>query len=131
MERGMERGAARAEAVAIDADRGAAARARLGEIAIGVALAWFALETAFLGLRKSFSIDEFQYAHAAWLVAHGSVPYRDFFEVHFPLVYQALAPVFAVLGDDPRAVLGLRIAMLGFLALACFGAAGINRREGR
>src|SRR5581483_468128 len=116
MERGMERGAARAEAVAIDADRGAAARARLGEIAIGVALAWFALETAFLGLRKSFSIDEFQYAHAAWLVAHGSVPYRDFFEVHFPLVYQALAPVFAI---------------LGFLALACFGAAGINRREGR
>src|SRR5439155_25509922 len=33
---------------------------------------------------KHFTIDEFQYAHSAWLVAHGHVPYRDFFNDRFP-----------------------------------------------
>ena len=96
-----------------------------------VALGGLALQALRLALHKAFSIDEFQYAHAAWLVAQGQVPYRDFFEVHFPLVYQLLAPLFAVLGDDPRNVLALRVAMLVPLAGACAAVAVLNRREGR
>ena len=104
---------------------------RVAAVAIAVALAWFTLQAVRLALEKYFTIDEFQYAHAAWLVAQGSVPYRDFFEVHLPLVYQALAPVFLLLGDDPTAVVGLRVGMLGFLALACAAAASLNRSAGQ
>lgn len=104
---------------------------RIVEVAVAAALAWFSLQAVLLALRKYFSIDEFQYAHAAWLVARGHVPYRDFFEVHFPLVYQALAPVFVVAGDDPRAVLGLRAGMLVFLAVACVAAGVLVRDRGR
>lgn len=121
-----------------DTDRGTARRGaaagrgdRILVLALGAALAWFAFQAAWLALGKYFSIDEFQYAHAAWLVGRGAVPYRDFFEVHFPLVYQALAPVFALLGDDPRLIVLLRAGMLGFLALACLGAAATNRDRGR
>ncbi|RYZ34176.1 MAG: hypothetical protein EOO72_13355, partial [Myxococcaceae bacterium] len=98
---------------------------------LGVVLGLLALQAARLALHKAFSIDEFQYAHAAWLMAHGQVPYRDFFEVHFPLVYQVLAPLFRLLGDDPRNVLALRAAMLVPLAGACVSVFLLNRREGR
>ncbi|WP_415835366.1 hypothetical protein [Corallococcus soli] len=98
---------------------------------LGVLLVALLLQAARLALHKAFSIDEFQYAHAAWLMAHGQVPYRDFFEVHFPLVYQLLAPLFVLLGDDPRNVLVLRAAMLVPLAGACASVFLLNRREGR
>src|SRR6185295_17326952 len=102
-------------------------------VAIGLALAGFAVLAVKLALDKYFTIDEFQYAHAAWLVAHGSVPYRDFFEVHHPLVYQVLSPVFLLRGDDPTAIVGLRAGMLAFLALACVSAARLSaeRDSGR
>jgi hypothetical protein len=93
-------------------------------------LGGFGLQAVRLALHKAFSIDEFQYAHAAWLVARGQVPYRDFFEVHFPLVYQVLAPLFLVLEDSPLHVLALRGAMLVPLAGACVAVAALNRREG-
>ncbi|RKH67780.1 hypothetical protein [Corallococcus aberystwythensis] len=98
---------------------------------LGVVLGVLALQASRLALHKAFSIDEFQYAHAAWLMAHGQVPYRDFFEVHFPLVYQVLAPLFRLLGDDPRNVLALRAVMLVPLAGACVSVFLLNRREGR
>jgi hypothetical protein len=104
---------------------------RLGPALGVVALGGFGVQALRLALHKAFSIDEFQYAHAAWLVSRGQVPYRDFFEVHFPLVYQVLAPLFLLLGDDPLEVLALRAAMLVPLAGACVAVAVLNRREGR
>lgn len=103
---------------------------RLARVALVAGLAWFALQAALLARVKYFSLDEFQYAHAAWLVAQGQVPYRDFFEVHLPLVYQVLAPAFLLAGDDPGAIVLLRIGMLPFVALACAAAALLNRRRG-
>ncbi|SEM28446.1 hypothetical protein SAMN05444354_11488 [Stigmatella aurantiaca] len=99
---------------------------------LGLAGAWLGLsvQAARLALHKSFSIDEFQYAHAAWLVARGQVPYRDFFEVHLPLVYQVLAPVFWFSGDSPLSILALRAAMLVPLVGTCVAAASLNRRQG-
>jgi len=99
-------------------------------LALVAGLAWFAFQAVLLAHVKYFSLDEFQYAHAAWLVAHGQVPYRDFFEVHFPLVYQLLAPAFLLAGDDPRAIVWLRVGMLPFVAVACVAAALLNRRRG-
>ncbi|AGC48351.1 hypothetical protein MYSTI_07079 [Myxococcus stipitatus DSM 14675] len=104
--------------------------ARWGFVGLGLVLLALAIQAARLALHKGFSIDEFQYAHAAWLVAKGQVPYRDFFEVHLPLLYQALAPLFWLLGDDPRAVLALRAAMLVPLAGTCVSVAILNRRQG-
>ncbi|MCE9673270.1 hypothetical protein LY474_36230 [Myxococcus stipitatus] len=98
---------------------------------LGAALLGFAFQAARLAWNKAFSIDEFQYAHAAWLVSRGQVPYRDFFEVHFPFAYQALAPLFWLFGDAPDTVLVLRVAMLVPLAGACVAVARLNRREGR
>ncbi|MBZ4416277.1 hypothetical protein [Myxococcus sp. RHSTA-1-4] len=106
-------------------------RGRIARWGLVLALGALSIQALRLALHKAFSIDEFQYAHAAWLVAQGQVPYRDFFEVHFPLVYQVLAPLFGVLGDDPLNVLALRAAMLVPLAGACAAVALINRREGR
>lgn len=103
---------------------------RILQIALAVGLVWFAVQAVQLARLKYFTVDEFQYAHAAWLVADGQVPYRDFFEVHFPLVYQVLSPVFLVAGDDPTAIAGLRLGMLPFLALACGAVALLNGRQG-
>jgi hypothetical protein len=45
--------------------------------------------------------DESQHLHAAWLVASGRVPYRDFWENHTPLFYYLLAPLTRWLADQP------------------------------
>jgi hypothetical protein len=37
-----------------------------------------------VGLTSYFGTDEFNYAHAAWAIAQGQQPYRDFFLHHFP-----------------------------------------------
>jgi len=43
-------------------------------------------------LRYGYEWDELQLLHGAWSVAHGAVPYRDFFEHHPPLLQILLAP---------------------------------------
>lgn len=98
--------------------------------ALGAALLAFAALAIRLSWRAPFTVDEFQYAHASWLVAHGAVPYRDFFEVHLPLVYQWLAPLWLFLGDDPAGIVWLRLGLLPFLALTAAAAAAMNRRDG-
>jgi hypothetical protein len=63
---------------------------------------WFlsAAIVAVLGARlpvilvRAFDNDEFEHAHAAWNVAKGLLPYRDFFEHHTPWHYFALSPLF-------------------------------------
>ena len=82
----------------------------------------------WLAAIKRFSIDELDYAHAAWLVAHGQVPYRDFFDHHFPLLYLLLSPVFRLLGDRSTAILVLRWLMLVPLATILGTAAWLGRR---
>jgi 4-amino-4-deoxy-L-arabinose transferase-like glycosyltransferase len=43
---------------------------------------------------RTFDPDEFEHAHAAWLMWKGMVPYKDFFEHHTPWYYYALRPLF-------------------------------------
>jgi hypothetical protein len=96
-------------------------------IAGSVAAISAGIEVVRLGLSKRFSIDEFQYAHAAWLVSHGKLPYRDFFEFHFPLPYLLYSPF---IGDSPGSIAHLRWIMLAFFALASVALYRINRRYG-
>ncbi|HTA90359.1 MAG TPA: hypothetical protein VK745_12305 [Polyangiaceae bacterium] len=97
----------------------------LGVAGLAALMAW--VEVTRLSLFKRFSIDEFQYAHAAWLVRDGKLPYRDFFEFHFPLPY--LSYSFFV-NDSPASIAHLRLFMLAVFALTSFGLYRINRELG-
>lgn len=83
-----------------------------------------------LSLVKAYSLDEFQYSHAAWLVSKGEVPYRDFFEFHNPLPYQVLAVPYLFVASNPENIRFLRLAMLPFLALTAWGLLRVNRSYG-
>lgn len=99
-------------------------------LAIGLLIVFFLSEHLRLATGKRYAIDEFQYAHGAWLVAQGEVVYRDFFEHHFPLIHQLMALVFVALGDEnPHRIVDLRLAMLPFLLLTMAAAAALNRRR--
>ncbi len=43
--------------------------ARILPIALAAGLAWFSVEAIQLARFKYFTIDEFQHAHSAWLMA--------------------------------------------------------------
>jgi hypothetical protein len=71
-----------------------------------------------LGLR-ALSFDEIEYARATDWVAHGRVPYRDFWEHHVPLQWYVFAPVARLIGGAGVArVLLLRAAQLAVWAAA-------------
>jgi len=99
------------------------ARAARG-VAAGVSavLAVAALATvAFVhdfGQHRFFTIDEYQYGHAAWLVSQGRIPYVDFYEHHFPLSYVLTAPLLPDAGSFVDRALFLRSVAFAFLALA-------------
>jgi hypothetical protein len=82
-----------------------------------------------VGLTSYFGTDEFNYAHAAWAIAQGQEPYRDFFLHHFPGIMQLGSLVFR-LWDDPRAMDGLRWLMVPLWLLAAVGIVLLNRRHG-
>jgi 4-amino-4-deoxy-L-arabinose transferase-like glycosyltransferase len=73
---------------------------------------------------RRFDIDELEHAHAAWCVAQGLIPYRDFFEHHPPALYLLSAPFFHAMSPGAgfdRAVYTLvmcRVAMWLLAAVA-------------
>ncbi len=77
----------------------------------------FALLVWHLSRHKFYAIDEFQYGHAAWLVHQGQRPYVDFFDHHFPLIYQLFSPLFGLSGKAAELMGLLRIVMLPVIAL--------------
>ena len=93
-------------------------------IAVLILLLW---QTVLLSMSKVFAIDEFSYAHAAWLVSKGQVPWRDFFEMHVPLVYQLLSMVFVLGDDNPTLITSMRWLMLGPVLLTLWSMWRVNR----
>ena len=93
--------------------------------------ACFVVQLIRLAFFKSYSIDEFTYAHASWLIAHGRLPYRDFFCHHFPFHLYLMALPFLILGDDPNNILYLRLLTLPFVGLIALTTWYINRRQDR
>ncbi|HUR94609.1 MAG TPA: hypothetical protein VMY76_08495 [Gemmatimonadales bacterium] len=84
---------------------------------------------AVVGMHSYYGTDEFNYAHAAWAIAQGQQPYRDFFLHHFPGSMQLGSVVFAM-WDDPRAMVGLRWLMVPFWLAAAVAITLLNRRYG-
>ncbi len=110
---------------------GAALRERWVALGLGAVALWLAAGVIRLGLWKEFTIDEFQYAHAAWLFAQGVLPYRDFFEVHHPLLYQLLSLVYVFGSDDPGRIGAMRVFMLFVSGATLFAAWRVNTGDGR
>ena len=74
------------------------------------------------GQQRFFTIDEYQFGHATWLVSQGQKPYVDFYEHHFPLSY-VLHSVF-FLGEPSDAsfetlALRLRKIVFVYILIAC------------
>ncbi len=103
---------------------------QLAIVLAGLALIHAGIDIVRLGLFKVYTIDEFQYAHASWAIANGQVPYRDFFEHHFPLLYQLLSPLWLLMDDHPGNIRTLRVVMLGIVALTALCVARVNRTRG-
>ena len=100
-------------------------------VLIAALVVFFWLAHLRLALDKEYSIDEFQYAHGAWLIAQGEMIYRDFFEHHFPLIHQLMAGVFLAAGDeDPNNLVYLRLLMLPVLTLTMLAAWRVNAAHG-
>ena len=88
-----------------------------------VSVGLFAERAFRIALERYYSIDEFQYAHAGWLVSRGAVPYRDFFQHYMPLLYQSLAVPFLFLDSDPTAMRALRVVafpIVLWIAYSCY-----------
>jgi hypothetical protein len=84
-------------------------------LAVPLAAALLAWGSGVLG--RAFDYDEVMQAHAIWQIAHGLVPFRDFFECHPPFLWYPFVPALAILPDGPELFFGLRIlSALGFAA---------------
>src|SRR5688572_6087265 len=92
-------------------------------LAAALVAAWMVVRIPLLLVRR-FNPDEFEHLHAAWAMAQGQVPYRDFFQHHPPLLYVALAPVLAVLRPELSHERALA-AILGARGLMWIVTAGI------
>src|SRR5438477_5716493 len=84
--------------------------------ALAIAAALLSARVWFIA-HRALDLDEFEHVHAAWSVARGLLPYRDFFEPHPPALYFSLAPLFAAAGIDSNpdaafaALVGARVVM--------------------
>lgn len=97
--------------------------------AIWITLAGFVWLTWEISLHKFYAADEFQYGHAAWLVSQGQTPFVDFFDHHFPLIYQLFAPIFLLEGGAVDYLEYMRLAMWPFIILCTFAFFLIRRSE--
>ncbi len=62
--------------------------------------------------------DEIEHIHDAYLVFRGLVPFRDFVEVHQPLLWFLLAPVFALTTNPVTVIFIVRGLFVVFFGLA-------------
>src|SRR5262249_28450123 len=64
-----------------------------------------------IALNITLDPDESEHLHAAWLVASGLVPFRDFWDHHAPLFFYLMAPVARWSTGDVDVYLAARVAM--------------------
>jgi hypothetical protein len=77
---------------------------------------WLLIHVYEFGQERFFTVDEYQYAHATWLVTQGQVPYADFYEHHFPGSYVLHAPALPETGSMASRALRLRAIPFAYIA---------------
>lgn len=107
--------------------------ARIAALAVAALVAAVLLR-GWLSFHRYFDTDELTHLHAALLVSHGAVPFRDFFGHHGPLFWGVLAPVAAAGRSSLESALAGRALMtmlwasaLGLLVLPRKGEARATR----
>lgn len=93
------------------------ARRSLDALCGGLAVAWIAAWGCAIAHRY-FDYDEFQHFYALWRIHGGVRPFNDFFEMHPPFLWYALAPFTPVLARFSFPLFPLRVlSALGEVAL--------------
>ena len=93
-----------------------------------------ALGTAMLLLRAAYSFsypfdsDEPQHLHIAWAWTQGLLPYRDVFDNHAPLFHFLSAPLVALIGESPRILVFMRLALIPLFGATLWGSYLLARR---
>jgi hypothetical protein len=72
--------------------------------------------------------DEPQHLHVAWAWTRGLLPYRDVFDNHAPLFHLLSAPLVALIGETPRILVLMRLAMLPLFLATLWGSFLLGRR---
>ena len=81
--------------------------------ALGIAaVAVTVLHALWLSATRPFALDELTYAHQAFQIHSGLLPYRDFFAHHTPLLWQLTAPLHALVGSAPGFLAAVRWALV-------------------
>ena len=109
-------------------ERDAAARPRaevLGLSALGAAMV---LLRAAYSFSYPFDSDEPQHLHIAWAWTQGLLPYRDVFDNHAPLFHVLSAPLVALIGENPRILVFMRLALIPIFAATLWGSFLLGRR---
>lgn len=100
----------------VAARRGTGERAAILGLVLIAAAIWVRIYD--FSENRFFTVDEYQFGHATWLVSQGQVPYVDFYEHHFPLSYAVHAPLLPSSGDFASRALWLRKAAFAWAAAA-------------
>jgi 4-amino-4-deoxy-L-arabinose transferase-like glycosyltransferase len=100
---------------------------RLAPVVLAAVVALAVVVRIGVVMNRSIDPDESQHLHAAWLVAQGEVPYRDFWEHHLPLFHYGMAPLTVWLADRPEVYFAGR----GLMVVAATIAVGLNWRLAR
>ena len=83
----------KAELNTVAGGEGLSAANRRGRLWLGVAAVACGIASLFYGLQFMVTDDDVEHLHSIWLIAHGVLPYREFFEVHPPGLYLLLSPL--------------------------------------
>jgi len=103
---------------------GAAAGERIVVIGLAAALGLLRVVYAYACPVDS---DEPQHLHVAWAWTKGLVQYRDVFDNHAPLFHLLSAPLVALIGEDARILLYMRLAMIPVFAACLYGSYVLGR----
>jgi Dolichyl-phosphate-mannose-protein mannosyltransferase len=95
----------------------AAEDARERTLVIALLVAASLLRLAYI-FRFRIDSDEPQHLHVVWAWTQGLLPYRDVFDNHMPLFHLLYAPLLDLLGEQPRVLIMMRIAMVPLYILA-------------
>ena len=106
----------------------ASGKGKSGENALflGLMVGLFFLHAAYV-FQYRCGADETQHLHVVWGWAHGLRQYQDVFDNHAPLFHLLFTPVFAAIGETPRVVLLMRLAMLPVYGLALWSLYALGR----
>lgn len=81
---------------------------------------------------RAITFDEIEYFRATDWIAHGLVPYRDFFEHHLPLQWFLFAPFAALVrSSGTAAIIAMRVLQLPLWVITCWALAVWTRRDER